>query len=74
MGGNVPEWTAEIGPDGRETAVLQGGGYASAERSSEFLCAQRSRPATTGGNDRFADAGLRCARDVPAPDLAEFIR
>jgi hypothetical protein len=74
MGGNVPEWTVEIGADGREAAVVQGGGYASAERSSEFLCAQRGHPATTGGNDRYADAGIRLARDVPAPDLAEFSR
>ncbi len=73
MGGNIQEWTVER-RDGREVPVLQGGSFANGAYRDFFRSSNRTRPDTRGGVDRFEDAGLRRARDVPAPDLAEWER
>lgn len=74
MGGGVQEWTVETDAEGREVPALQGGSFLMGSYPQSFHGAQRSRPATGGDVDRFEDAGVRCARDAPVPDLEEFAR
>jgi hypothetical protein len=71
MGGNVREWAvSSAGPSG-ETAVLMGGSYDAGRSRGDFRAARRLTPDT---RVRLRSAGLRCARDVPVPDLSELCR
>jgi formylglycine-generating enzyme required for sulfatase activity len=71
MGGNVQEWT--IDPRSPSGAALKGGSYLNGDEASRytFLVAHRDPGDTTSGYVP-PDAGLRCARDVPLPDLTDL--
>jgi hypothetical protein len=73
MGGSVQEWTTELSPDGAEVACLQGGSFqdGSTRYASFFFAAGRRRPAA---GFAAANTGFRCARDTPAPPIAELAR
>jgi serine/threonine protein kinase/formylglycine-generating enzyme required for sulfatase activity len=70
MGGNVAEWTS-LREGGAEVAALKGGSFLDARHPSAFHPANLVFPEA---DYREEDAGLRCARDVPVPSLAEFAK
>ena len=71
MGGNVQEWTLDPHTG---AAILQGGSYRLGAYPELFVASHRSQPTDAGTHVTFPDAGMRCAQNVPAPDISAFTR
>lgn len=75
MGSNVREWTlAALETREGNTAFLKGGTSLVAVEPHVFECAYREGPIVSSAGVDLAAVGLRCARDVPMPDLEAVLK